>query len=1391
MSRLIKLLFTCLLALGAVQPAPPGTSPDPTPAISKFIETWPDLTPDRALTAPELATIEYGARLRLIRGDGEVVSQYRDEVRVAALERAAGLRRTFLPPALIDNLALWRDARRDLLSHADLGEPDRRSALSAHLDQLLPEASIEPLAPEVSPSALMRALAEASDHAGDRVEQMLTRTPRHIEAEVRSALLNQALSLEHSAPDWLAAVDRSGVPMDVAKRVPVVVQVISAPDPQLALEQVVPALFEQTLSTEPVEAARAQTQLTLLGRPLVAADATDADAELAALRILRRSTLRGIEDRTQARLAAFEDASTTIDSSAALLRREQGLRRRAALVREASSTPRIHREPTLMEQALLLRVRTELHPDAWLTHADSNVTETEFKALLEVISDAELDAWANKLDLQLQEVTKAIANGADLAKGRREFLAKRLELVAKEAKQRLLLPANYPDLLRAKVPDSQRVRAHLADRLEARLAWTDSWFGADARARALAVLGTCGPTEPDSPPSVPTRTTPNKPPPPGPGSAPSPKGVRLDGTLVMPENLDLMGAGVDPETGALYVVASDRELPLPLSADGASAELAKQLLLGVYRSIYVEGYDQLYLSIDPRDFDVTYEHNSSQHAKITEFFAADDCDSRGNHCHNRVRTSGLVDDTRLGDTLYRADVFFKKMMLGVEPLTGRPHSLRAEGYVTPFETWDAIVRRHRASVSAVGDHRATDRTQYNDHLADSQRYCRVWFDMADLELLVDEDGGMVFGNTPVFAHSEPMREVDEDLVPAPDGTWCPDTDQATAYINDHWPTLRERYPELAQLDYVAHLVAFFTWARDLPEVGIFPDFVALDAALDAGELELYPTPRFTSGIARTMESVPEVERHSADELYWRVTPEGVAVSIVGDAGERWWELLKQTFQATDSTTCGARISMEEPQHLARCAESLRLGSDWLFRRARADGWVVEEITGVDMPGPCATNGGAFSSRASSIPALPGKLACVHVAASVTTTTNRPAILFVHGGVQVGGVHPKKDAAGTAPLAAAWKRGDANIGLMAHTARSTTTESHLDTSPWTINAGLLTRHERAADGRPVLTWQAHVREVSYLKGPAGWAVLAEGDPKDTTTQWWADHGVCADLITRIGESTPVLTPCQPRRHSKPEPLPSPPEFADFPRHLGAHWLLLYQHHRDPQPSSLPSQASEWLREAARALDRSDWSHSALMARIAWNQGEHLDASIAQLARMLGITTAFDDDRASAALLIESTLATGNANLALAELDDAPGHLLDPALRDVLRFEALWGTFSHRTLDLPPPCTASPLRGPTAEACARAEAYRARAMHTAPATALALCVQAPMRQRCEELVRVAANPQGVPACRTLTDGRARWRCAASRASVSPPGLTEEEIAADVYVAAGRFWFDMLPR
>jgi hypothetical protein len=672
--------------------------------------------------------------------------------------------------------------------------------------------------------------------------------------------------------------------------------------------------------SDPLRAALAEAQLTMMASVL----GPDRQGLVALMGALPNATLREMRREAEWRLEALANTAESVQLDPRLRRRAEELSKRVELLESAqrAPTPQVW---TMADEALVRRVWEELRPGSTLNLDQDLVSLEEFARAVELISQEDREAWRTRLSEMLVEVEVRVRAGEGKAITRKAQIEDLLRLFEEVPAIKSPLPPDYQDRLRNGLSASS-IHERVTNAIEAKLAVVTSTEELGARKRAhdwVFLTGQETPTPQPSPsprspndggpgptagPASAAPKSPGRPRPMPPGSsglamqrianpqdqigpsvpATKPKGVRFQGTLVVPPTLNLIGAGVDPRTGALYVAAAGGEAALSLGADGLTdEEVAWQLLLGVYRSVFVEEQDLLYLSIDPEDFDLSYEHQKGHDRLVTSSSRAA-CEP---HCHNKVVTDGGIEGTYVAETLYRADVFFKRMMLGLEPTTGAPESLGMLGYDSPFETWDAVVSRYARKEISDAELRAAERKQFAQHVADSSRACRVWFDMSDMELLVGDDDTIAFGPTPVYAHSEPMRQVDDSLVPSPDGRWCPDTDAATTFINENWPVLRSRYPELAQLDYVAKLVAYFTWARQLPESGVFPDFAVLDEALEAGELEQVATPRYTSGVARELEGVDEVEVDGSSTVYWRSTPRGIELALVGEAGDRWWSEL--------------------------------------------------------------------------------------------------------------------------------------------------------------------------------------------------------------------------------------------------------------------------------------------------------------------------------------------------------------------------------------------------------------------------------------------------------------------------------------------------------------------
>jgi hypothetical protein len=185
-----------------------------------------------------------------------------------------------------------------------------------------------------------------------------------------------------------------------------------------------------------------------------------------------------------------------------------------------------------------------------------------------------------------------------------------------------------------------------------------------------------------------------------------------------------------------------------------------------------------------------------------------------------VTYGGRLRDTRLGMVSLLCDIRFKTFSLGLGIVEGVDLRERVRELLPGF-------RSHLERFAA--DQRSTDvRSQQT----------RLWFYPDNVDVTLSNQGDLLaMRAVRMTATSERVAGRTGGTEPSEDPPWTLATVKA---INEDYETLATIFPEMADLDQVVRLLAFFTWLREAQNLGLaVPE---LDALL-ALELPAVPTPR--------------------------------------------------------------------------------------------------------------------------------------------------------------------------------------------------------------------------------------------------------------------------------------------------------------------------------------------------------------------------------------------------------------------------------------------------------------------------------------------------------------------------------------------------------------------
>ena len=185
-----------------------------------------------------------------------------------------------------------------------------------------------------------------------------------------------------------------------------------------------------------------------------------------------------------------------------------------------------------------------------------------------------------------------------------------------------------------------------------------------------------------------------------------------------------------------------------------------------------------------------------------------------------VSYGGRLRDTSLGWVSLLCDVRFKTFSMGLGIEEGR--DLRAEIRVE-VPSFKTHIERFAANPASAGIF---------------AQQTRLWFYPDRVDLTVAPQGDVLaMRHVRMSAASE--RLADETYTPGT-GNDPPWTKATIAAVNEHYDGLARVFPELADLDQVVRLLAFFTWLDQAARAGA--PMLDLDALL-AVELPALPTPR--------------------------------------------------------------------------------------------------------------------------------------------------------------------------------------------------------------------------------------------------------------------------------------------------------------------------------------------------------------------------------------------------------------------------------------------------------------------------------------------------------------------------------------------------------------------
>jgi hypothetical protein len=185
-----------------------------------------------------------------------------------------------------------------------------------------------------------------------------------------------------------------------------------------------------------------------------------------------------------------------------------------------------------------------------------------------------------------------------------------------------------------------------------------------------------------------------------------------------------------------------------------------------------------------------------------------------------VGFGGRLRDTALGAVSLLADIRFKTLSVGFDPLADRDRREEIRSRLAPFRTHLERFASDASSASVLG------------------QQTRFWFYPDEVEFVLSPTADLfAIRKGRMAAASERVRLGESPSAAGEDPPW---TRETVAFVNREYETLARIFPEMADLDRTVRLLSAFAWLRAAGEKGIvLPD---LDVLL-AIELPALPSPR--------------------------------------------------------------------------------------------------------------------------------------------------------------------------------------------------------------------------------------------------------------------------------------------------------------------------------------------------------------------------------------------------------------------------------------------------------------------------------------------------------------------------------------------------------------------
>lgn len=255
-----------------------------------------------------------------------------------------------------------------------------------------------------------------------------------------------------------------------------------------------------------------------------------------------------------------------------------------------------------------------------------------------------------------------------------------------------------------------------------------------------------------------------------------------------------------------------------------------------------------------------------------------------------VGFGGRLRDTALGAVSLLADVRFKTLSVGFDPLADRDLREEIRSRLAPFRTHLERFAGDASSASVLG------------------QQTRFWFYPDEVEFVLSPGADLFAIRKGRMAAASERVRLGESLTGA--GEDPPWTRETVAFVNREYETLARLFPEMADLDRTVRLLSAFAWLRAAGEEGIvLPD---LDVLL-AIELPAIPSPRAFPQLL-TRDVLPPLGGSGAVEV--------LDQSWIGEGLERLEPRVGRGSPARRLARALALLDPRDPEQ-ARAAEEIR------------------------------------------------------------------------------------------------------------------------------------------------------------------------------------------------------------------------------------------------------------------------------------------------------------------------------------------------------------------------------------------------------------------------------------------------------------------------------------